>query len=303
MKKKILSLEELYKLYGLSPTIISAIKKKKKKRRNKKIKKLNNGTMGNKPADSTHMVGSSTALSIATNQLNQANINKHIKEINDSNDRIAKENNEPNNLHVNNPKIQMLNNLEAGLQSGNVKTKSNHHSIKLTDKTQYKKRGPKPKNSQVEEVFEVFDMNPPQEKGTLSSAESFNIDPNSSIPVDIFNDGFVGSTSHGSGSEKFVAEEDIIFNSDNFDHSINNSIAPDPENSLLLGEDDGEDAVDEIVEPEYIAQPITFYKKVEQLNSIAKDNNVLLTVKKGKSTVNLYTKQQLYDLLVGKKLV
>ena len=41
--------------------------------------------MGNKPSDSSHMEGYSSALAVAAKQLQQANINKHIREINDNN--------------------------------------------------------------------------------------------------------------------------------------------------------------------------------------------------------------------------
>jgi hypothetical protein len=90
MGKVYLSLDDLHKLYGLSPAVVSEIKKKRKKRRNKKNKKINNGTMGNKPSDSSHMEGYSSALVVAAKQLQQTNINKHIQEINDKNDVIQK---------------------------------------------------------------------------------------------------------------------------------------------------------------------------------------------------------------------
>ena len=90
MGKKVLTLEELHKLYGISPALVKVIKKKRKKRRNKKNKKINNGTAGNKPSDSSHMVGYSSALVVASKQLQQTNINKHIQEINDKNDVIEK---------------------------------------------------------------------------------------------------------------------------------------------------------------------------------------------------------------------
>ena len=87
MGKVYLSLDDLHKLYGLSPAVISAIKKKRKRRRNKK-NKINNGTMGNKPSDSSHMTGYSSELSIAVKQLQQAKINKHIMDINKNNESI-----------------------------------------------------------------------------------------------------------------------------------------------------------------------------------------------------------------------
>ena len=85
VKKNIyLSLDDLHKLYGISPAIINAIKKKRKKRRNKKLK-INNGTMGNKPTNNDGLIGSSSALAISTQQLNKANIDKRIEDINKNN--------------------------------------------------------------------------------------------------------------------------------------------------------------------------------------------------------------------------
>ena len=56
MSKIYLSLDDLHKLYGISPAVISAIKKKRNKRRNKK-NKINNNNMNNKKSSSDHMVG------------------------------------------------------------------------------------------------------------------------------------------------------------------------------------------------------------------------------------------------------
>ena len=86
VKKIYLSLDDLktLSLYGLSPAIINAIKKKRRKRRIKKLK-INNATMSNKPSSSDHMVGSSSALAVATQQLNQSSINKRIEDINRNN--------------------------------------------------------------------------------------------------------------------------------------------------------------------------------------------------------------------------
>ena len=113
-----LSLEELHKKHGISPAVIAAIKKKKRKRRKKKdIKKakIQNGTMGNTPSDSSHMKGSSTALAsnalaVATTQLNNANMNKHINDVNENNDKLRIENEEKQkNLMTINKDIKLLN--------------------------------------------------------------------------------------------------------------------------------------------------------------------------------------------------
>ena len=53
-KKKIyLSLDDLNKLYGISPAILNLIKNKSKRRRKRRARKIDNGTMGNKPSPSS----------------------------------------------------------------------------------------------------------------------------------------------------------------------------------------------------------------------------------------------------------
>ena len=111
VKKIYLSLDDLNKLYGISPAIINAIKKKRRKRRIKKLK-INNSTMGNKPSSSDHMVGSSSALAIATQQLNKANIDKRIEDIN------------KNNLMIENKKDNMIENKKDNLMIENKKDDS-----------------------------------------------------------------------------------------------------------------------------------------------------------------------------------
>ena len=73
MGKIYLSLDDLHKLYGLSPAVINAIKIKRRKRKRNKI---NNGAMGSIKSSSKNMIGTSNAISEATNRLNNANIDK-----------------------------------------------------------------------------------------------------------------------------------------------------------------------------------------------------------------------------------
>ena len=100
-KKKIyLSLDDLNKLYGISPALLNIIKNKSKRRRKRRARKIDNGTMGNKPSPSDQMVGSSSALSVATQQLNQSNINKRIEDINRNNLMIENENKNKNKSNL-----------------------------------------------------------------------------------------------------------------------------------------------------------------------------------------------------------
>ena len=201
MSKKIyLSLDDLHKLYGISPAVVSAIKKKQKKRRNKKNKKINNGTMGNKPSDSTHMEGYSSALAVAAKQLQQSNINKHIKEINDNNEKVRIEH-EPDNLHPNDPDIELLHQLKAGVKSGTLKITKTKTGVSVLNKSLGKKTGPTPKYSdRVEELGET----------SLANNTTHNMNRNNvSATGDFVNDGITGSTTKGPSSEKFVQQEEL----------------------------------------------------------------------------------------------
>ena len=103
-----LSLDDLHKLYGISSAVINAIKAKRKKRRIKKLK-INNGTIGSKASSSDHMGGSSS-LAISTAQLNKANIDKRIEDINKNNllieDYNKKKNENNNNFMIENKKTE-----------------------------------------------------------------------------------------------------------------------------------------------------------------------------------------------------
>jgi hypothetical protein len=145
-KNKIyLSLDDLNKLYGISPSILKAIKKKQKKRKNKKLKKnkIDNKNMNNHKSSSDHMVISSN-LSTETQRLNVANVQKHIDDIN-KNNRLLVENNIPKDNNYN-----QLNEIMEGVKTGKFQLNQLKNGLQLKNKALNKKPGPKKKSKQVE---------------------------------------------------------------------------------------------------------------------------------------------------------
>ena len=121
MSKIYLSLDDLHKLYGISPTVINAIKNKRRKRRTRNTKnKINNKQMGSIKNSSENMIGTSNAISIATNRLNNANIDKHIAEINKYNKEL--ENKKPEIIKdlPKNKDMGVIQQLMNGVNSGDL---------------------------------------------------------------------------------------------------------------------------------------------------------------------------------------
>jgi len=145
MSKVYLSLDDLHKLYGISPAVVSAIKKKRRKRRAKKINKINNGTMGATKASSAHMVGSSSAIALDNIALNKAKIDKHIKDINDENKAIQLKLNTPPIQVAPPPQPQQNQNmfqLLNDINNGTIKATHTHNKLTLTDSRLNHKPGP-----------------------------------------------------------------------------------------------------------------------------------------------------------------
>ena len=244
MKKIYLSLDDLQKLYGISPAVVQAIKKKRKKRRNKN-KKINNGTFGNKPSDSSHMEGYVSQLTVANTQLHQANVNKHIKDINDNNKRIQIDNeafndpdnttqfidNQSNNLHPDNPDIQFVKYIKDGIASGQLKHNVTKTGFSITDQTLGAKRGRKKLSGKVVEIkspqknasrytssssyqsplnilVKRFERENLKATSTLSNIGSRNIDRSRQIDVmgDFVGDN-IGALNIGTSSDGFTVED------------------------------------------------------------------------------------------------
>lgn len=262
MSKKIyLSLDDLHKLYGLSPAVITAIKKKRKKRRNKK-NKIQNGTMGNKPSDSSHMEGYSSALAVAAKQLQQTNINKHIQDINDKNEKIRIEH-EPDNLHPNDPDVEFFHQVKQGVKSGTLKATKTATGFSLVNKALGKKPGPKKKSDRVEELPPE-----PEAAATFTSSSEFNSSGLSnnysrnmnrdfySVLGNFVGDSIVGSTNRGTGDEKFVSEATPIID-------VPEQVGPTAEEIAAKKVADEQELSDEL------------NRQIEEKNAIAEENRLI----------------------------
>jgi hypothetical protein len=286
MGKVYLSLDDLHKLYGLSPAVISAIKKKRKRRRNKK-NKINNGTMGNKPSDSSHMTGYSSALAVATQQLQQANINKHIMDINKNNERIILDN-EPIDMNPNNPEIQFFNQVKEGVKSGKLKVSKTKTGFNVVDKSLGKKPGPK--NNSKGRVEEVFNTPIGKKEFSFSLAnnttQNMNRELNLDVLGDFLDDDIQGALNKGVASEKFVQQDAPVFDETTATIELDDisnqpeagAIFDDPANDVVLeNKKETNDSIDTNVktDPAYVPKPMTDYN-VKQLKAIAKQSNVSL---------------------------
>ena len=295
MSKVYLSLDDLHKLYGISPAVLTAIKKKRKKRRNKK-NKINNGTMGKKPSDSSHMVGYSSALEVAAKQLQQTNINKHILAINDNNEKVRIEK-EPDNLHPNDPEVRFFNNIKEGVKSGKLKVSQTQTGFTVTDKTLRKTK--LKKSDRVEEVMKT----PGEKSSGLSNNTSRNMNRDYDINVmgDFIGDGIAGSLSKGASSEKFVSEDDIPaldLNINTIELDDGPTAAAAIDSSLDVGAIEQEpevNLIDTNAKPSYIPKKAFDKYNLNELKGIAKQNKV--------SIKGISKKQDIYDILIINELV
>ena len=232
-----LSLDDLNKLYGISPSILKAIKKKQKKRKYKRLKRNkinnNNNNMNNNKSSSDHMViSSNNLLSTETQRLNVANVQKHIDDIN-KNNRLLVENNIPKDNNYN-----QLNEIMEGVKTGKYQLNQLNNGLQLKNKALNKKPGPKKKSKQVEEldVEEIYSPN-------ISNRFEFL---NSANPVIVRNPLTNANTNLMNRNQSNVIAEDLDdgngnipsgTNSDNFIVSDGTDIQPD----ILIDNQDNQD--------------------------------------------------------------
>ncbi len=91
-KKIFLSLDDLHKLYGISPETVRRIKQKKRKRKAKAKKQVQTGVQMGGQASKSNMMGSNSFNRTNDNILEQAKIEKHMSLINEENKRITEAN-------------------------------------------------------------------------------------------------------------------------------------------------------------------------------------------------------------------
>ena len=225
-----LSLDDLHKLYGISNTVINAIKKKRKKRRNKKLK-INNSSMGAKPAPSDHMVGSSSALepssslAVATQQLNNAKITKHIEDIN-RNNLLIENKKEDNNKNADIPlEVKIYNKLK----NKELLTPDELQAYEEIQNVMMPKPVAKPKRAYRRKAFDV-----PADTTKLNALAS---ESQSSVMgrdysynnVKVSEDDGAGSNVHGTSSDQFINND-----AEEFVSSI-----PPPEDAPVAQSNDG----------------------------------------------------------------
>lgn len=281
VKKIYLSLDDLNKLYGISPAIINAIKKKRRKRRIKKLK-INNATMGNKPSSSDHMVGSSSALAIATQQLNKANIDKRIEDINKNNLMIE---NKKDNLMIENKKedipieIQIYNKIKN-------KVKLSDDELQEYEKIQNMMFPPEKTKKKYIRGRKSFPF-PDTEitANPLSSVSQSNVmNRNESYNnIKISEDDSAGSNVTGTSSDNFISND-----VEEFLPPLDQPVVDIPiVDESIVEENDDEEIIDEenkvdTKQPEYI--PISDID-IGVLRKIANDNSIEVNPKTNKKYI------------------
>lgn len=312
-----LSLDDLNKLYGISPSILKAIKKKQKKRKYKRLKrnKINNNNMNNNKSSSDHMViSSNNLLSTETQRLNVANVQKHIDDIN-KNNRLLVENNIPKDNNYN-----QLNEIMEGVKTGKYQLNQLNNGLQLKNKALNKKPGPKKKSKQVEELdveeiyspnisnrFEFLNSaNPVIVRNPLTNANTNLMNRNqSNVIAEDLDDGN-GNIPSGTNSDNFIVSDgtdiqpDIpIDNQDNQDNQPEPEQKPEQEKigieTVNIQKDEPKASIETVEKKEEKVKKKTYrdYTKAD-LYKIAKKNNITST----------YThKVDLYDYLKEKQII
>lgn len=292
-----LSLDDLNKLYGITPSVLNAIKKKQKQRKNKRLrkKKINNKNMNNHKSSSDHMVISSNLLSTETQKLNVANIQKHIDDINKNNKLLVE-----NNIPEHDDNYDQYKDFYEGVKAGKYHVKQLPNGIQIKNKDLNKKPGPKPKSKQVEELEEIpkqtktkrFDFlkfsSPVKLVNPLTNVNTNLMNRNlSEVIAEDLDDGF-GNIPDGTNSDNFIisdgtdnlqVEEEKVENIDEPNIGIETVNIPIDEPKASL---------------ETVNEPILTDYTFNNLKKIAIDNNVKSTFKK---------KKDLFDFLREKNYI
>jgi len=300
-KNKIyLSIDDLHKLYGISPAVIQQIKKKRRKR---KIKKQLKNSFGGVKSNSDFMQGSASVI-------DKLFVEKHLKTINEENRRLEAQP-IPEIEQKHQKHMEFFNKTMGGLETGDIKLKINKTGFNISNPKLVKKRLVKSK--QVEEVFEDEDedeyqppLQPINQLAGVSTRSMNRLNPEKVF--DDLDDAFdVGGNNNG--SDMFIAanNDDIPPNTEVIDENqkaIDEKQVLDDEKQAIIDENrriEEQDAIDEenrkVEEPEqvYIPKSIKAYKNVDALKEIAANNNV--------SFVKSVSKAALYDKLLKLELV
>ena len=288
-KNKIyLSLDDLYKLYGITPAILDRIIKEKKKRKTNKKKKINNKNMENNKSSSNHMNISTNLLATETQRLNATNIQKHIDDIN-KNNKLLLENNKETKENNNDSEIK---NIIDGIKSGKFQVKKLSNGIQIKNPELNKKSGPKPKSERVEFLGEKQTKtkvnNPLTNVKTSLMGNKTNV-----IAVD-FDDTY-GNIPFGLSSDNFMNtsdETEIENNNNNEDMPLENSKVEEIDNPQI------ENVVKIPLEEQKagIIETVKTYKDYNksELKALLKANNIKAPLK---------SKQSYYDTLQENNII
>lgn len=289
-KNKIyLSLDDLYKLYGITPAILDRIIKKKKKRKNNKKKKINNKNMENKKSSSNHMNISSNLLATETQRLNATNIQKHIDDINKNNKILLENNNEKTKENNNDSEIKSI---IDGIKSGKFKVKKLSNGIEIKNPELNKTRGRKPKSDRVELISEtptkIKVINPLTNVKTNLMSNKTNV-----IAVD-FDDTY-GNIAFGLSSDNFInTSNEGEFDNNNNNNEITNMEDMPSENSKVEELDNPK--IENVVNIPLEEQKAGVIETVKTIDDY-KSKELKALLKANNLTAPKKSKQSYYDIL------
>ena len=294
--KVYLSLDDLHKLYGISPEVIKQIKKKRRKRKKRKQLKDNKLASENKSTNE-QMKGYSMSKS---NALEEMKIESHLKSIDNQNKRFEQEV-KPDILEPD--EISFLQQMKNEIKTGDIKinkTKTGLSFLKPSLKQpRYKK------SSQVEEIFEETFMKSTQKINSLANQGSSSMtreDPNNIYVFKFQDDNFDAPTTKG--SDYFLGSpDDTIYPIIENESSVllgDKPVAQDVIDEPFVEDDEKQNVEEEYVEEEDLVDPIVYTPKkvneysLNKLKQIAKENKI-----KFKN----FSKQELYNELYQLQLL
>ena len=228
VKKIFLSLDDLHKLYGISPEAVQRIKSKKQKKR--KAKKQALGTtglqMGGK-ALKHKMTGTAKYFNRTNdNLLEQAKVESHLKLINDENEKIsnpkksthplledAPRQHRPLPAEPKTPLRQTIDELAGHMESGRAKGRVNKNGFGVTFPEFRKPRTPK-RNIIIEEDEEIKEdingnkVNPDDPfEAPSQNVESSNMNREEVTPAFLFDGMDYGMDGKNDGSDSFINDD------------------------------------------------------------------------------------------------
>lgn len=292
--KVYLSLDDLHKLYGISPEVIKQIKKKRKKRRKRKqLKQLASEIK----STNEQMKGYSMS---RNNALEELKIESHLKSIEKQNKKLEEPLLIDDEFALTPQEMVFAQQMKEGIKKGEIKYNPTKTGISLL-----KPNLRKPRMKAAKEVFINEDISPINPLAGQKSSSMLRKDPkevnifeyqddNYDEPLTQGSDFFIGTpddtiypiTEQNTNNESILlGDDDEALNPDN------EAVNQDGENYVQE-----EDAEDEVVAAAEIYNPKSINEyTIEELKTIVKKFKVKQTSK--------FNKQQIYDELYNLKLL